>query len=869
MVNAVLLDARNWSQEAPVLLDKIQKCKTVIGFDIETHDANAHAGIKQFRGNDSARVFDTERTTVTGCSFYVDDDDTAYYCNLAHADVQNRVPWENVRQLLDAKPAGVNWVAHKAPFEITMMRKSLGYELKDVICSMQLCASAYGPDEYDIPSYQMQGLAPFRPLLASIAKEFADYDPSSNADMTAAQGELFGQILGKQSSAAWSYNGLVSNVAYGYSLKKAVERWFGVKMRTFKETIGKKEHMGQLTGEEVVAYGADDAYWAVRLYYRVLEFMLETNPDAIACYIEQELPMVPVYADIWGTGMVVNTKAIDERRDLERAECAKILREMKPAVKSLLPFPQEPHQELAAADDWYAKNWKSYRSRIVEWANKPDSADDFIQCAQISGSVSKPWAEELKKPKPTGPNFTHYMMIRTLMYDLLGEKLIKSEGKTQSDGEARGRMLERLKKKEAPEAKSKVLTSINALAGVEQRMKLYLNPYVLLRDPETGRMYPEVSSILATHRMACQNPNAQQLAKRGSSTYVRGFYEADDDDEVLVSADWSQIELVLIGELSGDPEFAKAYGQLPYDDLHIGATADCLSVVIPEVTTELISKLGKMSAEEINAINPKILIKPSGEVMEPGDAKKYWRTEVGKGANFNYWYSGALSTVGEKLGWTSDQMWEATERYRQRFAVAEEWRLNTISQARECGFVKKPDGLRRVRFEATYAWQNLWASWWEAYNDPGLRNFGRLSMKKITNRAGNQLINALIQGSCATLAKRSIVRSINMIAEKGYKARFKLPVHDELVYSVRRSEVLPFIKDLRAIMNNHPDIISKLKVHCTVSVGRTFEPYNAKKAPFGQIELDEAPDGLGIGTPGAVMNDNEIEQVLEYLKEAA
>lgn len=99
-----------------------------------------------------------------------------------------------------------------------------------------------------------------------------------------------------------------------------------------------------------------------------------------------------------------------------------------------------------------------------------------------------------------------------------------------------------------------------ARAGRSERLRVVVDALPVM---VSAHMYPEVTSMLATRRMASSNPNGMQLAKRGESTYVRGFYEPDTEDEVMVSLDWSQVELVLIGEFSGDPEFSKAFGQLP------------------------------------------------------------------------------------------------------------------------------------------------------------------------------------------------------------------------------------------------------------------------------------------------------------------
>ena len=381
-------------------------------------------------------------------------------------------------------------------------------------------------------------------------------------------------------------------------------------------------------------------------------------------------------------------------------------------------------------------------------------------------------------------------------------------------------------------------------------------------------MYPVLSSKLASRRMASATPNGMQLSKRGESTYVRGFYEPDEKDHVMVSIDWSQIELVLIGDQSGDPEFARAYGQLPYKDLHTGAAVTGLQVLVPDLTEEFFLEMGRKTEEEINDLSPKLLIDVNGNPMAPGKAKGYWRTTIGKGSNFNYWYSGALSTVGDTLGWTSDQMWEATDRYRTLFAVAEEWRKGQIATLKETGFVTLPDNHRRVRFEATPTWGRIMANFFGAYQNQAITRFGNDVIKAIQSRAGNQGVNSLIQGSCATLAKRSILRINERLKELGW-GRFLLPVHDELIFSIHRDHVWEFIVMAKQIMCSHPDIITTLKIDATASVGLTFEPYHKEKAPFGQIELDEAPDVDFIPEDkwGGKLNQRETEKVVEHLFE--
>lgn len=870
-VPTILVDRRNFDQIKPQIIAEMSAA-SFIGYDIETQDVARHPGLTEYMGGGKRLVFDTRRTTVTGFSIYPDKAEHSYYINLAHADVENRVSWEDARTLLDAKPAMSYWIAHNLPFELVMMENSLNYNLwPRAICTLQLAVSLYGPDEYDLNRLREPGLGAIGGLMQQVAQVFGGYQ--QGMEMTPEQADLFSKVTAKESDAAHSYNGYTKELSWGYGLKKAVKQWFGYEMRTFEQTLGDKAHMGELTGEEVAAYGGDDAYWAVRLYHRLIEFAMQTNPGVLKTYYTQELPMVRVYADVWKGGLKVNTQAITRRRAEERVHTATVLRQLRTAVNALLPFPDGPHESLLKRDSWYTKNWTKYRQSVEHWARLPEEPDAYEEVKRISGAVSNAWAKEEEGIKKlTGPNVTHYMTMRTLIYDLTNQKLFVEHGKTQSDAEARGRLIIRIEKQmkeegadlERLQASIDLLTAITEMAGIEQRMKLYLTPYSQLMDPETGRMYPVLSSKLAARRMATSFPNPMQLAKRGESTYVRGFFEADEPDHLVYGRDWSSVELVEIGDFSGDPEFAKAFSQIPYEDLHAGAAADVLGIA-EEIFADL-----KKADFDISKVNTRWLNNLKGEAMEPSKAYKYWRTEVGKGANFNYWYSGALSTIGQKLGWQPEQMWEATDRYRTRFAVAEEWRLNLINEAVMNGFVTLPDGHRRVRYECTQEWANLMRSKFKAYGNDAIYAFAEAMIKRIQSRAKNQIVNAMIQGSCSTLAKRSIIRINDMIERTKLRARFMIPIHDELVSSVHKDDVIAFGHESGQIMTDHPDIIKTLKLHSTAALGRTFEPFHQQKVPFGQIELDEAPEVSWLPKEfhGKSLPDAQVQTVIDYLMEA-
>src|SRR5690606_16955103 len=128
--------------------------------------------------------------------------------------------------------------------------------------------------------------------------------------------------------------------------------------------------------------------------------------------------------DIQLGGMKVDFEAIKQKLAEERVYNAELLRKLKAVIKQMLPFPATPHEGLTKRDSWYAKGYQKYRKLIEKWASLPDSDDAYIQNQQVRGAVSNAWATEVGKPESTGPNISHYMPSRIMLYDLTGAKSI-------------------------------------------------------------------------------------------------------------------------------------------------------------------------------------------------------------------------------------------------------------------------------------------------------------------------------------------------------------------------------------------------------------------------------------------------------------
>lgn len=319
---------------------------------------------------------------------------------------------------------------------------------------------------------------------------------------------------------------------------------------------------------------------------------------------------------------------------------------------------------------------------------------------------------------------------------------------------------------------------------------------------------------------------------------MRGFYQGDDEDHLLVSADYGGIELVAIGAHSQDPEFLKAFGKTNRVDLHTVALAGIMKMTITEV-------------------------------KELPNYKEL-RRDIGKVANFGYWFSGGLSNTAKTMGWTTDQMWEAVEGYRKQFAVAEQWRLDTIQFAKDHGYIRLKDGLIRYRYESTERWREAMLDTFRSYGSEAIMNFAYVALKRIQRRAGNQAVNATIQGTCASLAKRAILKTVKGIEEQNIRAKVRVLVHDEIVASVHKDDVPKFADFLYGVMTEDSPMFPNVTIDSSVAIGYNFQPFNPEHntGRWGQIELHEINKGLPCidqSRWGERATDAERQAIIDYL----
>ena len=207
---------------------------------------------------------------------------------------------------------------------------------------------------------------------------------------------------------------------------------------------------------------------------------------------------------------------------------------------------------------------------------------------------------------------------------------------------------------------------------------------------------------------------------------------------VLLSADYSQIELRIIAELSGDPGMLEAFRS--GEDIHAATAAKVYGVALTEVT---------------------------------GDMRRN-----AKMVNFGIIYGISAFGLAERLNISRTEAKEIIENYFRQYPRVREYMDESIAKARSKGYVETVMGRRRYLRDINSANQTV-------------RGF-----------AERNAINAPIQGSAADIIKIAMIHIAQWLAGEGLKTKMILQVHDELVFDTHKDEVERVKSKVTELMRN-------------------------------------------------------------------
>jgi DNA polymerase-1 len=254
----------------------------------------------------------------------------------------------------------------------------------------------------------------------------------------------------------------------------------------------------------------------------------------------------------------------------------------------------------------------------------------------------------------------------------------------------------------------------------------YLDALVQMMDPKTGRIHTSFNqTVTATGRLSSSNPNLQNIPIRGDEgrEIRKGFVARKG--WTLLSADYSQVELRVFAHMARDPVFLEAFRK--GKDIH----------------TRTASELMGVNDDEVNA-----------------DMRR-----VAKAVNFGIIYGMGPHKLSEELGIDLETAKTYLSQYLEKYSGVAKYRKETISTAREQGFVTTLFNRRRYL--------------------PDLRHKNH----SIRSEAERMAVNTPIQGTAADLIKKAMINIHGRLKREEARSKILLQVHDELLFEIPKEEI--------------------------------------------------------------------------------
>lgn len=263
--------------------------------------------------------------------------------------------------------------------------------------------------------------------------------------------------------------------------------------------------------------------------------------------------------------------------------------------------------------------------------------------------------------------------------------------------------------------------------GLSKLLSTYVAALPTMVNPKSGRIHSSFNQALAaTGRLSSNNPNLQNIPiKTEEGRLVRKAFVAGGEDYVLLAADYSQIELRLIAEMSGETAMIEAFQQ--GQDIHSATAAKIYQVPINQVSQE----------QRRNA----------------------------KTVNFSIIYGAGASNLSRQLNIKRQEAKELIDEYFRQYPGLKSYMEKVVEKARQQGYVETMLGRRRY------------------LRDINSRN----SLAR--SAAERMAINTPIQGTAADMIKIAMNRIHERLASQKLRSKMILQVHDELVLDIYKNEL--------------------------------------------------------------------------------
>ncbi len=275
--------------------------------------------------------------------------------------------------------------------------------------------------------------------------------------------------------------------------------------------------------------------------------------------------------------------------------------------------------------------------------------------------------------------------------------------------------------------KHPIIEKVLEFRSIQKLRSTYVEALPKMVSPITNRIHTSYNqAVAATGRLSSNNPNLQNIPIRTErGKLVRQSFIAPSEDTVLLAADYSQIELRLIAEMSEDKHMVEAF--LNGEDIHRSTASKVFNVPLEEVD----------ATQRSNA----------------------------KTVNFGIIYGVSAFGLSQQTDLSRSEAKEIINTYFENYSQLKSYMDNQVAFAREHGYVTTLLGRRR---------------WLRDINS---RN------GMVRQHAERNAINAPIQGTAADIIKLAMIDIHKKLEEGNFKSKMLLQVHDELVFEVPKEEI--------------------------------------------------------------------------------
>ena len=275
--------------------------------------------------------------------------------------------------------------------------------------------------------------------------------------------------------------------------------------------------------------------------------------------------------------------------------------------------------------------------------------------------------------------------------------------------------------------KHPIVQDVLEYRSLSKLISTYLEAFPTLISEKTNRIHTSFNqAVTATGRLSSNNPNLQNIpirTERGRE--IRKAFVPRNEDYLIMSADYSQVELRIIASLAQDKHMMDAFEN--NIDIHTSTASRIFNVPIEEVTKDMRRKA--------------------------------------KSVNFGIIYGISAFGLSEQLQIPRKEASDLIKEYFAQYPDIESYIKSNIEFAKQNGYVKTMKGRRRYLPEINSRNMNL-------------RSF-----------AERNAVNMPIQGSAADMIKIAMIKVYDEFTAKGLKSKMILQVHDELVFDVHKTEI--------------------------------------------------------------------------------